>query len=61
MRTDCGHGEFVFSSSSVIFEKAILSIIAQTNYYLGKITNSSGESEINLWLYVSRDIRLRIG
>lgn len=35
--------------------------MAQTNYYLGKITNSAGESEINLRLYVSRDIRLRIG
>ena len=35
--------------------------MAQTNYYLGKITNSSGESEINLRLYVSRDIRLRVG
>ena len=35
--------------------------MAQTNYYLGKFTNSAGESEINLRLYVSRDIRLRIG
>ncbi len=35
--------------------------MAQTNYYIGKITNSAGESEINLRLYVSRDIRLRIG
>ncbi|WP_295912560.1 site-specific integrase [uncultured Alistipes sp.] len=35
--------------------------MAQTNYYLGKTTNSAGESEINLRLYVSRDIRLRIG
>lgn len=35
--------------------------MAQTNYYLGKITNSAGASEINLRLYVSRDIRLRIG
>lgn len=35
--------------------------MAQTNYYLGRITNSAGESEINLRLYVSRDIRLRIG
>lgn len=35
--------------------------MAQTNYYLGKTTNSAGESEINLRLYVSRDIRLRVG
>ncbi len=35
--------------------------MAQTNYYIGKTTNSAGESEINLRLYVSRDIRLRIG
>ena len=35
--------------------------MAQTNYYLGKTTNNAGESEINLRLYVSRDIRLRIG
>lgn len=35
--------------------------MAQTNYYLGKTTNSAGESEINLRLYVTRDIRLRIG
>ena len=35
--------------------------MAQTNYYIGKTTNSAGESEINLRLYVSREIRLRIG
>ncbi len=35
--------------------------MAQTNYYIGRTTNSAGESEINLRLYVSRDIRLRIG
>ena len=35
--------------------------MAQTNYYIGKTTNNAGESEINLRLYVSRDIRLRIG
>ena len=35
--------------------------MAQTNYYIGGTTNSAGESEINLRLYVSRDIRLRIG
>lgn len=35
--------------------------MAQTNYYLGRITNSAGESEINMRLYVSREIRLRIG
>jgi len=33
--------------------------MAQTNYYLGKAVNSAGESEINLRLYVSRDIRIR--
>lgn len=33
--------------------------MAQTNYYLGKAINSAGESEINLRLYVSRDIRIR--
>lgn len=33
--------------------------MAQTNYYLGKVVNSAGESEINLRLYVSRDIRIR--
>ena len=35
--------------------------MAQTNYYIGKTANSAGESEINLRLYVSRDIRIRIG
>lgn len=35
--------------------------MAQTNYYLGKTTNSAGESEISLRLYVSRDIRIRVG
>lgn len=35
--------------------------MAQTNYYIGRTTNSAGESEINLRLYVSRDIRLRVG
>ena len=35
--------------------------MAQTNYYIGRTTNSAGESEINLRLYVSRDIGLRIG
>ena len=34
--------------------------MAQTNYYIGKTANSAGESEINLRLYVSRDIRIRI-
>ncbi len=34
--------------------------MAQTNYYLGKAVNSAGESEINLRLYVSRDIRIRV-
>ena len=33
--------------------------MAQTNYYIGKTANSAGESEINLRLYVSRDIRIR--
>lgn len=35
--------------------------MAQTNYYIGRTTNSAGESEINLRLYISRDVRLRIG
>ena len=35
--------------------------MAQTNYYIGRTTNSTGGSEINLRLYVSRDVRLRIG
>ncbi len=35
--------------------------MAQTNYYLGKTTNNAGESEISLRLYVSRDIRIRVG
>ncbi|VDR33844.1 site-specific tyrosine recombinase XerC [Alistipes sp. cv1] len=35
--------------------------MAQTNYYIGRSTNSAGESEINLRLYVSRDVRLRVG
>lgn len=35
--------------------------MAQTNYYIGKSTNSAGESEISLRLYVSRGIRLRVG
>lgn len=33
--------------------------MAQTNFYLGKAINSAGESEINLRLYVSRDIHIR--
>ncbi|WP_418893411.1 site-specific integrase [Limibacterium fermenti] len=35
--------------------------MAQTNFYLGKIINNAGESEINLRLYVSRDVRIRAG
>lgn len=35
--------------------------MAQTNFYIGKIENSAGESEINLRLYVSRDVRIRVG
>ena len=35
--------------------------MAQTNFYLGKAINSAGESEINLRLYVSRDVRIRVG
>ncbi len=34
--------------------------MAQTNYVLTKSTNSAGESQIHLRLYVSRDIRLRV-
>jgi site-specific recombinase XerD len=35
--------------------------MAQTNFYIGKSVNSAGESEISLRLYVSRDIRIRVG
>lgn len=35
--------------------------MAQTNYYLGKITNNAGESEISLRLYISREVRIRVG
>ena len=35
--------------------------MAQTNYYLGKIINNAGESEISLRLYITRDIRIRTG
>ena len=35
--------------------------MAQTNYYIGETTNSAGESEINLRLFVSRNSRLCIG
>lgn len=35
--------------------------MAQTNFYLGKTINAAGESEISLRLYVSRDIRIRVG
>ena len=35
--------------------------MAQTNFYIGKTVNSAGESEISLRLYVSRDIRIRVG
>ena len=47
--------------NSHTFGTGKIHIMAQTNYYIGKMTNSAGESEINLRLYVSRDIRLRIG
>lgn len=35
--------------------------MAQTNFYLGKTINNAGESEISLRLYISRDVRIRIG
>ena len=35
--------------------------MAQTNFNLGKTVTSAGESEISLRLYVSRDVRIRIG
>lgn len=35
--------------------------MAQTNFYLGKTINNAGESEISLRIYVSRDVRIRIG
>ena len=47
--------------NSHTFGTVRIHVMAQTNYYIGKTTNSAGESEINLRLYVSRDIRLRIG
>lgn len=58
MRTNCGHGYPVFSRNNLTFEEMFFAM-AQTNYYLGKAVNSAGESEINLRLYVSRDIRIR--
>jgi len=36
-------------------------VMAQTNFYIGKTVNSTGESEISMRLYVSRDVRIRIG
>lgn len=33
--------------------------MAQTNYVLTKATNNAGESQVNLRLYVSRDVRIR--
>lgn len=59
MRTNCGHGDRVFSRNNLTFEEMFFAM-AQTNYYLGKAVNSAGESEINLRLYVSRDIRIRV-
>lgn len=59
MRTNCGHGYPVFSRNNLTFEEMFFAM-AQTNYYLGKAVNSAGESEINLRLYVSRDIRIRV-
>lgn len=59
MRTNCGHGDPVFSRNNLTFEEMFFAM-AQTNYYLGKAVNSAGESEINLRLYVSRDIRIRV-
>ena len=35
--------------------------MTQTNFNLGKTVNSAGKSEIGLRLYVSRDVRIRIG
>ena len=35
--------------------------MAQTTFYIGKTVNNAGESEINLRLYVSRDVRIRVG
>ena len=35
--------------------------MAQTNFYIGKAVNGAGESEISLRLYVSRDVRIRVG
>lgn len=35
--------------------------MAQTNFNLGKTVNSAGESEVGLRLYISRDVRIRVG
>lgn len=61
MRTNCGHGDIVFSAFIVPLCGYKITIMAQTNFYLGKAENTAGESEINLRLYVSRDIRIRAG
>lgn len=60
MRTNCGHEKLRESMNLHTFETK-KSRHAQTNYYIGRTTNSAGESEINLRLYISRDVRLRIG
>lgn len=61
MRTNCGHGGDVIIPKISTFEEIKFSTMAQTNFYLGKAVNTTGESEINLRLYVSRDIRIRVG
>ena len=61
MRTNCGHGGDVIIHKISTFEEIKFSTMAQTNFYLGKIINNAGESEINLRLYVSRDVRIRAG
>lgn len=61
MRTRCGHGDVANPHKIYTFEKTIFSPMAQTNFYLGKTINSAGESEINLRLYISRDVRIRVG
>jgi hypothetical protein len=61
----CGHNADTeicfFLYLSYLCEYIIFSLMAQTNFYIGKTENSAGESEISLRLYVSRDVRIRVG
>ena len=61
MRTQCGHGNVANPHKIYTFGKTNFSSMAQTNFYLGKAINSAGESEISFRLYISRDVRIRVG